>query len=73
MQVHLMVFWPITLCSYVVEHQRFGRPYYLHLQGEYNITIRCYNPEDKDMNISPLNPTRKEFSDELIVGIIFSS
>jgi len=34
MKILFVVFWFVTPCSDVVEHQLFGGPWYLHLQGE---------------------------------------
>jgi len=38
MKIQFEVFWVMTVCSVVVGYLCFGRPYYLHLQGEVNGT-----------------------------------
>jgi hypothetical protein len=54
-----VVFWVMTLLSDVVGYQRLGGPCCLHFQGEmasetfvsYDITTRCHNTEDHDINL----------------------
>jgi len=58
-KIQVEVFWVVSPCSVVIGYQRFGDPWYLHLQGEgrrqhgplkrwYPTTIftRRHNPED---------------------------
>jgi hypothetical protein len=41
----VVVFWVVISCSDEVEHQRFGGPYFLHLQ---------VHPEDHDLSFHRL-------------------
>jgi hypothetical protein len=53
--IQVEVFWVVTPCSVVVGYQRFGGPFYLHLQGgtsvSYHQITRHHNQEDLDFNL----------------------
>jgi hypothetical protein len=48
--VHVIVVWEVTSCSYVVEYHRFGGPCLLHLHREDEGIVSCHNTVGHNLN-----------------------